>query len=152
MLGDVPDARYRKVFLVSEPIGMARKTAYVEVQWKTPSGADMGIVRSFTAGGIELYTQQIADDRFAIAMPLRAYDDQLIAIYIGGQTPADPRQMRYSGGPEIKSTSRGWQLRNDHFEALLGHERPQLWLMRPLEGSSNNIFQSWGNPSRWLGQ
>ncbi len=151
MLWDVPDARYRKVFLVSEPIGMARKTAYVEVQWKTPSGADMGIVRSFTAGGIELYTQQIANDRFAIAMPLRAYDDQLIAIYIGGQMPTNLRQMRYSGGPEIKSTPHGWQLRNDHFEALLGLERPQLWLMRPLGGSSNNIFQSWGNPSHWLG-
>ena len=148
MLWDASDATHRKIFLVSEPVGLARSAACIEFEWPRPRGIDIGVVRAFTAGGVELHAQQIAENRFAVSMPLRPYDDQLVAVYVGGKTASD---VLAAGSLAIEKTSIGWRIHNDHFEALLSADRPRLWSMRSFGGASDNFFQSWGNSSRWMG-
>ena len=143
----VADAAYRKIVLVSEPIGMARVSACVEFDWKLPAGIEIGTVRAFNARGVELHAQVLETGRFAVSMPLRGYDDQLLYVYAGGSGVAAARDYTMF---EMSRPEEGWLLRNDQFEALVGVKRPALWRLRPYGGSRNTLM-TWGNTERWLG-
>ena len=145
---EVSDAPHRRIFLVSESVGLARDEAYVEVEWRLPNITDGDIVRAVTAGGVELHAQRVAKDRFAFTIPLRPYDDQLVGLYVGGRAAPDVRSV---GDLALAETPLGWEMRNDYFAALLAPDRPHLWRLRPFSGTSANILQSWGRPSRWMG-
>ena len=144
----VSDAAQRKIILVSEPIGMARPFACVEFDWPE-ANARNDSVRAFTISGVELVAQALGDDRYAVSVPLRPYDDLLVYIYVGGNSKPDIRDN--TDKLTIEQGRLGWTLRNGYFEALLGANSPVLRCLRPLGGSTKNIFQSWGNSERWFG-
>jgi len=142
----VPDATHRKAFLVSEPIGMARDEAYVEVRWQTPADADKSVPRALTAGALELHAQWLGGDRFAVAVPLREYDDQLIYLYVGGSSaPSVHGQSLF----QVRKQVDGWRLDNETFEAVLAPSLPWLWRIGP-HGGGRNLLATWGPSERWM--
>jgi len=146
-----PDARRRKAFLISEPIGMARRAACVEVDWPSAfegaADAQARDLRAFTAGGVELHAQTLGAGRIALNAPLSKYDDRLVYVYTGGAGAPDVRD----GKPfSLQKRQDGWLLRNDHFEALLAPELPALLRIR-VYGGSDNALMTWGAAERWQG-
>ena len=144
----VADAPRRKAFLVSEPIGMRRRFAYVEIAWPLPADLREAPVRAFGANGVELHAQRLGPDRIALTTFLRAYDDRLVYVYAAGKgTPAVHDQTICSSA----RTGQGWLFRNDQFDAVLALERPWLRQIR-AHGGSFNALMTWGHSERWLGE
>ena len=148
---DIEDATHRRIVLVSEPVGKARRAAPVEVAWTLPDGVDPATVRVTTRAGEELPVQVMdsAGTRFATAVDLRAYDDKLLYFYCGGR----PSALTEWGPPRIFEAARrpdGILLRSDRLECVLGAATPRLQLIRPY-GAGGNMLTTWGPTDRNYG-
>ena len=148
---DVEDATHRRIVLVSEPVGKARRAAPVEVEWTLPAGVDPATVRATTRAGEELPVQVMdaAGSRFATTVDLRAYDDKLLYLYAGGA----PATGTGRGPLRIFEAARrpdGILLRTDQLECVLGVATPELRLIRPY-GAGGNMLTTWGPADRNYG-
>ena len=139
----VANAPRRSIFLISEPVGMSRRNAYVELACRSNGET----LRAFTAAGVELPAQALGGGRVAVSVPLRKYDDLAVYVYAGGKTAGRTQSI----GPfSLQQTPEGWLMRNDLFEAITARARPSLLRIRPY-GSTKNMLCTWGDPERWLG-